>query len=96
VTESIHILGEGGSVFKMDLPLHEAIQERLTKGYLKRVNPDGSAYVEPDPKPVKMPAKNASKAQWVGWAVAMGADPDDAEALTPTDLAELYGPQTIK
>lgn len=94
MAESVFIRGEGGSVFKMDLPLHEAIAERLTKGYLVRVNEDGSLYAE---QPAKMPAKNAPKAAWVGWAVkAHGVAPDDAEAATLSDLVELYGSESSK
>lgn len=95
MADSIHILGEGGSVFKMDLPLHEAIAERLAKGYLKRVNPDGTPWMEASEPAV--PPPYASKKEWVGWAVAESArrgdpiSPDDAEALTKTDLIELYG-----
>jgi hypothetical protein len=90
VADTIHVLGEGGVVFEMTLPLHEAIQDRLTQGFLKRANPDGSLYVEGDEPPAK-PAVNAPKAEWVGWAVQQGADPDDALALTKSDLIDKYG-----
>lgn len=76
-------------MFALDLPLHEVIAERLAKGYLTRVNPDGTDFVE-DTERTK-PAVNASKADWVGWAVYKGAKPDDAEAFTKTDLIEKYG-----
>lgn len=97
MTDQIHILGEGGTVFKMDLPLHEAIQDRLTKGYLKRVNADGSPWVDKSAAPAEQPPPYASKKEWVGWAVAESErkgdplTPDDAEALTKNDLIELYG-----
>jgi hypothetical protein len=52
---SIHVRGEGGQVIKMDLPLPESIQDRLTKGLIRRVNADGSPYngaaAEPGPEP---------------------------------------------
>lgn len=95
MTEQVHILGEGGSVFTMDLPLQEAIQDRLIKGYLKRVNPDGSPWSD-ETEPVAPPAY-ASKKDWVGYAVAESArrgdpiSPDDAEALTKHDLIERFG-----
>lgn len=95
MTETIHILGEGGTIFAMDLPLHEAIADRLTKGYLKRVNADGTPWT--DEVEAVMPPPYASKKDWVGWAVHVaernGAPitPDDAEALTKPDLIELYG-----
>jgi hypothetical protein len=46
MAETIYIRGEGGGIHAMDLPLPEAIQERLTKGMLQRVNEDGTPYVE--------------------------------------------------
>lgn len=95
MTEQVHILGEGGTIFTMDLPLQEAIQERLDKGYLKRVNPDGSPLTDAT-EPVA-PPPYASKKDWVGYAVADSArrgdpiSPDDAEALTKHDLIERFG-----
>ncbi|GAA1051399.1 hypothetical protein [Arthrobacter russicus] len=87
--ETMFIRGEGGSVFEMGLPLHEAIAERLHKGHLVRVNPDGSTYTEADER--TPPAVTDRKTEWVSWAVHNGATPDDAEALTKTDLIEKYG-----
>lgn len=93
--KTVHILGEGGAVFEMALPLSEPIQDRLTKGYLKRVNADGTPFVEAEEK-VK-PAPYASKGEWVGWAVHLTKDtdsplsPDDAEAMTKNDLIERFG-----
>ena len=100
MTETVFILGEGGTVFELDLPLHEAIADRLAKGHLRRVHPDGSPYVEgerPDgvpSLPTTRPAVNAVKAEWVGWAVVQGLTPDEAEALTKTDLIERFGSTT--
>jgi hypothetical protein len=87
--EVIHVRGEGGVVYEMTLPLQRHIEDRLTKGYLKRVNPDGSDWTE-GPELTKPPV-NASKAEWVGWAVHQGADIEKVEALTKTDLIEKYG-----
>ncbi|HEY2642308.1 MAG TPA: hypothetical protein VGI56_01025 [Galbitalea sp.] len=93
----VFIRGEGGSVFKLDLPLHESIEDKLAKGYLTRVaNADGDQYVEKkdDPKitslPTERPDLKAGKPAWVGWAVANGMTPDDAEALTKQDLIEKF------
>lgn len=97
MTGTVHILGEGGGIFEMSLPLHESIEDRLRKGYLRRVQPDGSPYVEGDrPEgvpslPESRPPLNAPKADWIGWAVVNGATPDQAEALTKQDLIEKYG-----
>jgi hypothetical protein len=99
VAPHVFIRGEGGSIFKMDLPLHETIEDRLLKGYLTRVNEDGSPYVEGQDEtpalPTERPALSASKATWVGWAVHEGMTPDDAEALTKTDLIEKFGAAPI-
>lgn len=89
IQKTVHILGEGGSIFEMLLPLSEPIADRLLKGYLKRVNADGTPWVEASPR-VK-PKVPDPKAVWVGWAVHHGMVPDDAEALTKQDLIERYG-----
>ncbi|UFS59477.1 hypothetical protein [Subtercola endophyticus] len=94
----VFVRGEGGSVFKLDLPLHESIEDRLRKGYLTRVEEDGSPIavetaddgVIPGP-PTKRPPLNADKATWVGWAVVNGMTPDLAEAATKQDLIEKFG-----
>ena len=83
-------------MFKLDLPLHETIAERLLKGYIQRVgNAAGDPYVEGGETvtslPTERPALNADKKTWVGWAVHEGMLPDDAEALTKTDLIEKFG-----
>lgn len=96
MTDTIHVLGEGGAVIAMDLPLHDAIAHRMTTGQLRRVNEDGSPYTEPSAPdvpalPTQAPAANATKSEWVGWAVAKGADPAEAEAMTKADLIEAHG-----
>lgn len=102
MAESIHVLGEGGTVIEMDLPLPEHIEQRLIKGQLVRVHNDGSPYFEmpkagagPVPAPpLTEPAKTAVKAEWVGWAVVRGANPEEADGLTKADLIEKYGTPT--
>lgn len=90
--EFVYLRGEGGSVFKLDLPLHETILDRLAKGYLVRVvNMAGDPLEVPPDLPAERPALNAPKKTWVGWAVVNGMTPDDAEALTKTDLIEKFG-----
>lgn len=90
-TETVYVLGEGGCVIQMTLPLPEAIADRLTKGYLKLVNADGSTFVETNGEQLTRPAVNAAKGIWVGWAVHNGMTPDDAEALTKLDLIDKFG-----
>jgi len=41
--------------------------------------------------PLTEPAKSASKADWVGWAVICGAAPEEADGMTKADLIEKYG-----
>ncbi|RSS59573.1 hypothetical protein [Streptomyces sp. WAC01280] len=43
------------------------------------------------PDDIKRPARSASKAEWIAYAVALGAEQDDAEQLTRDQLAEQYG-----
>jgi hypothetical protein len=89
--------GEGGGIHAMDLPLPEVMHQKLTKGYLQRVNEDGTPYTEPTdttggaPAAPQRPAQSASKAEWVGWAVHNGMAPDDADAQTKHDLIEKFG-----
>ncbi|MEU6944290.1 hypothetical protein ABZ957_03445 [Streptomyces sp. NPDC046316] len=60
MAETIHVRGEGGAVFAMDLPLPEGIQQRCDSGLLQRVNADGSPYTgasapQAPPDPVSDP-----------------------------------------
>jgi len=95
MAETIYVRGEGGGIHAMDLPLHESIQERLRKGQLVRVNPDGSTYTGLEDAMVASastarPGKTASKTEWIGWAVRVhGLDPERAEAATKADLMDL-------
>lgn len=54
MADTIHVRGEGGTVWEMDLPLRPDHAERLADGRLTRVNADGSSYAgapEPDSDP---------------------------------------------
>lgn len=42
MAETIHLRGEGGAIFEMDLPLPEGIAERYERGLLVRVTVDGA------------------------------------------------------
>lgn len=96
MADTIYVRGEGGGVHAMDLPLPDSIAQRMEKGALVRCNKDGSEYTgeaaesEPAP-PSERPAQSAPKAEWIGWAVVSGADPEDAEAMTKADLIDQYG-----
>jgi hypothetical protein len=55
-------------------------------------DPPGTAPSEDDgPAALERPARSASKAEWVAYAVAQGAEQDDAEAATKDQLIERYG-----
>ena len=88
-----YFLGEGGSVFRLDLPVHETIAERIAKKEIHRINEDGTPYVEPESEsaPASAPPSSAPKAQWVAWAVSQGANQADAEAMTKLNLIGEYG-----
>lgn len=55
MAETIHVRGEGGTVWEMDLPLRPDHAKRLAKGELVRVNADGSTWTEPEPVPADDP-----------------------------------------
>lgn len=90
-----YFLGEGGTVFMLDLPVHETIAERIAKKEIRRVNEDGTPFVEAEPEaeaaPASAPASSAPKAAWVEWAVSQGADQAEAEAMTKLNLIGEYG-----
>ena len=88
MAETWFIRGEGGGVFEMSLPLHEVVAHQLLKGYAKRVNEDGTDWTAETV--LVRPSVTARKLDWVAWAVHEGMRPDDAEALTKTDLIEKY------
>jgi len=87
--------GEGGTVFRLDLPVHETIAERIAKREIHRVNEDGSPFVEAEPEaeaaPASAPPSSAPKAAWVEWAVSQGADQATAEGMTKLNLIGEYG-----
>lgn len=47
--------------------------------------------VATEPDPAHRPARSATKADWVAWAIECGADRQDAENMTKQDLIEVYG-----
>mgnify|MGYP001589899494 CR=1 FL=1 len=91
MADTIHVRGEGGTIFEMDLPLPKGVQQRLDAGAIVRVNPDGSLYAEAESGQAERPAKNASAEAWAAYALAQGAEPDDVEGLSRAALIALYG-----
>lgn len=96
MADVIHVRGEGGSIIPMTLPLQADIAHRLTRGHLRRVNPDGTPWREPSTAdvpapPTERPTLSAPKGAWVGWAIANGMEADDAEAASKADLIDRFG-----
>jgi len=105
MAETIYIRGEGGGIHAMDLPLHESVQDRLSRGLIQRINADGSHYMgapapvqEPAPAKasaltggqVPRPGARAGKDDWVLWAAAVhGLSTEAAQAMTKGQLQEL-------
>lgn len=90
-TPDIFIRGEAGTVIGMDLPLPETIADKLAAGLVRRVNPDGTPYVDEEVPAMARPANSAKKALWDAWAVHNGLDRDAAERATKQDLIDAYG-----
>ncbi|MGH3588603.1 MAG: hypothetical protein ACRDQ0_20025, partial [Pseudonocardia sp.] len=76
MAETIHVRGEGGHIFAMDLPLPEGIAERYERGLLARVNADGSPYAG---APVPLPGPQSPPAD-------PETEPGDSEPV-PADAA---------
>lgn len=96
MAETVYLRGENGVVLEHKLPLPDGITHRMTKGYITRVNADGSTWTGDDgdqPQAPAKPSQSATKAEWVGYAVSVdpGLSPDDADAMTKADLIEKYG-----
>ncbi|MFE9300824.1 hypothetical protein [Streptomyces sp. NPDC006856] len=103
MAETIHLRGEGGAVFVMDLPLPEGIAERYERGLLVRVGPDGAPAqpaapealdTDPAPEPgadgQNRPALNAPKSEWIACVVSRGLlSAEDAENYTKADLIDM-------
>ena len=92
MAETIHVRGEGGAVWEMDLPLPDGVAQRLERGDLARVNEDGSPYEEPaDEVPDGPPAKTASKAEWVAYASRWHDNREELEGMTKAELIKGFG-----
>lgn len=105
--ETVTVRGEGGDVFPMDIPeegtlAREVFDDGLAKGRLTILKDDGEPVVattddevaetEPDePEDDGPPTHSAAKADWLAWAIAQGADPDEAAAATKAELIDTYG-----
>lgn len=87
--------GAGSGIFELPLPLAENFAYQAERGQLVRVNADGSPYeahgaMDLVKGEIRRPGINASKNEWVGYAVFRGMSVDDADAMTKADLIEKY------
>lgn len=100
--DTIDLTGEGGVTQTYDLPLSEVMVDQLARGAVTPadgsegaaesiLSTDDDTEVAPDDAPDGPPAKSASKAEWVAYAVTQGADAADADELKKDDLIEAYG-----
>jgi len=63
----------------------------LLRRYHKRDDDESPQTEETETGPATAPARSASKAEWIAYAVTQGADQADAEQLTKEQLTEQYG-----
>lgn len=88
---AIYERGSGGHIAERLRPVPGSEEaERLAA--LAEDPASGWRCAEPDAEPVEVtrPAKSASKADWVAYAVAQGAEQDEAESMTRDELAALF------
>jgi hypothetical protein len=82
-----------GDTLPDDVPA-EDIDRLLTLAHITATPPSVPAATEhdpPQPPPPTRPAASGSKAAWVAYAVAHGADQAAAEAKTRDQLVDAYG-----
>lgn len=76
------------------VPEDPAAQSEAETAHAVTVQAEGTEAVTAEPDVAagsERPARSASKADWVAFAVAQGSDPDEAEAATKAELVERYG-----
>lgn len=88
VGDRIQSLYKGGGVPNGADQAH--VDLLVDRGLLVEADDDQSAPVE-DHSDGGAPAKSASKADWVAYAVSQGADEATAEAATKEDLVAQFG-----
>lgn len=71
-------------------PEEKALDKLVAEGEGGWYRVDDEVPAEPGPEDVKPPARSASKADWVAYAVSQGAEQADAESKTRDQLAELF------
>lgn len=72
-------------------PMTRALAYFNAQGYgVEEIQPDEPEPAAEEDDEAKPPARSASKADWVAYAVAQGMDADDADKLTRDQLAERF------
>lgn len=78
------VRGENGVEYRLTAPFGEGIVQRIADRRIEYLGP-----AEDDaPPPLTRPALNASRAEWIAYAVALGLPEADAEVLKREDLIE--------
>lgn len=83
--------GSGGVIWQIDEP-PEGTPNRERFDAL--VANGGLVPAEPEPEPVETdgpPSESAVKAEWVAYAISLGADAGVVESATKAELIEQYG-----
>ena len=88
------VRSNGGHVAEREIPAVGSKREKELSSLADDAGSDWRREADPladevPPEP-KRPAKSASKADWVAYAVSQGAEEDDATAATRDELAALY------
>lgn len=82
MTERLVKVGEGDSSYVVLMELTDDEYSEYFRHEWENDNEDTAG---------DRPSLNTNKAEWVEYAVARGADPEEANALTKAQLIELYG-----
>ena len=95
VTQPVHgadgvVTFRPGEQFGLDVPLPEGVPFRFAVAVAPPAEV-GEAPGEVDA--AGRPVVNAPKADWVAYAVAQGADADEAAAMSKVDLLTRFGPK---
>jgi hypothetical protein len=91
---TIFVRSSGGHVAEREIPAPGSKREAELNALADAPETDWRREADPlaDEPPAEpmRPAKSASKADWVAYAVSQGATEDDANAATRDELATLY------
>lgn len=94
---TIFVRSSGGHVAEREIPAPGSKRETELNALANDRDTDWRREADPladpvdeDPEPLARPAKSASKADWVAYAVQEGQSEEDATKATRDELAALY------